>query len=205
MEQIGQLPNAEWLGTVSELFAKNGPYLVAVLFLAVALSLIPWKNVIARLLCIASFLLAVGSAIFGILVWERGNPWGPNANPNVRYVITYGILDHGHFFQSLDHVAASDDLPRAIAYSAPEGMSNKVYLILISEFPISDETTVTMFLYPKDSSSPIVFCRPAQPPEQIDIASDATKTDVPESNKFSFRVMLNGQWKPLTCNRNAAS
>jgi hypothetical protein len=203
MENVGQLPNAEWLGMVSDLFAKNGPYLVAALFLAVALSLIPWSNVVVRILGIVSFGLAVASTIFGILVWEQANPLGPN--PDVRYVLLYGVLDHGPFFQSLDRVELSNDLPKAMAYSAPDRGTEKVYLILISELPISDETMVSLFLYPKNSSFPVVFCCPPQAPQQIDIAPDPTKTDVPASSRFSFRVMENdNQWKALTCNRTAS-
>ena len=198
-----ELPNTEWISAVTDLFAKSGPYLVAVLFLAVALMLVALKSKIAIALCIASFVLSVASAVFGIFIWSKVNPLGPNAN--TKYVITYKFLDNGNFLKLLDHVELSNDLPRAVAYSAPEWASNRAYLILISELPVSDQTTVMVFLYPKDSSSPVVFCRPPQTPQQIDIAPDATKTDLPESSRFSFRVMQNGQWKPLTCIRNAVS
>jgi len=201
MEHVGNLPNTQWLSTVTDLFAKNGPYLVAVLFLAVALTLVTLKNKIAIALCIASFVLSAASAAFGIFVWSKVNPLGPD--PNTKYVMTYKFLDDGEFLKLLDHVELSNGLQRAVAYSAPEWASNRVYLILISDLPISDETTVNMFLYPRDSSSPIVFCRPLQTPEQIDIAPDATKTDVPENSRFSFRMMQNEQWKPLSCNSHS--
>ena len=201
MEHVGNLPNTQWLSTVTDLFAKNGPYLVAVLFLAVALTLVTLKNKIATALCVASFVLSAASAAFGIFVWSKVNPLGPNSN--TKYVMTYKFLDDGQFLKLLDHVELSNGLQRAVAYSAPEWASNRVYLILISDLPISDETTVNMFLYPRDSSSPIVFCRPLQTPEQIDIAPDATKTDVPENSRFSFRTMQNGQWKPLSCNSHS--
>jgi len=71
MEHVGNLPNTQWLSTVTDLFAKNGPYLVAVLFLAVALTLVTLKNKIATALCVASFVLSAASAAFGIFVWSK--------------------------------------------------------------------------------------------------------------------------------------
>lgn len=196
---VGNLPGTQWISSVTDLFSRSGPYLVAVLFLAVALTLLASQNKIAKIFSIASFVLSVGFAAFGVFIWSKVNPLGPNTN--TKYVMTYKFLDDGQFLKLLDHVELSNGLQRAEAYSAPEWASNKVYLILISDLPISDETTVNMFLYPRDSSSPIVFCRPLQTPEQIDIAPDATKTDVPQNSRFSFRIMQNGQWKPLSCNR----
>ena len=186
MGHIGNLPNTGWISAVTDLFARNGPYLVAVLFLAVALTLVALKNKIAIILCIASFALSVASAIFGMVVWDKINPLGPNTN--TKYVITYQILDDGNFFEKLNHLELTNDLPRATAYSAPEWSSNKVYLILISELPISDETMISVFLYLKGSSSPIVFCRPPETPQQIDIAPDATRTIIPSGQQ----VLLSG-------------
>lgn len=195
MVHVGELPDIGWISTASQLFVKYGPYLVAILFLAVALSLIPFKNLIARILCIASFVVSVGVATFAIVVWNKSNPLG--SDPNVRYVLIYRILDHGQFLQKISDIKPEDGLP-AIAYSAPRWSNDEFHLILVSQKPISPEMALSIFFYTKDGAKDVpsaIFCRPPTTEEQIDIAQDQANV-----KEFHFRVMQHGQWQLLGCN-----
>jgi hypothetical protein len=194
---VGEFFAVDKIQPLVQLFREDGPYLVAVLFLVLAVSLIRSRETVPRLIAVSSFSLSIICFLFGMFVWYHNTP--NTLAKNVRYVLIYEVQNAGVLTPALAKVELPLKLDEwARVYAAPES-SEGIYFIVTSPNPISDESINAIFLYTKDSRVPIVFCPAgAKGAQQVQVVSRALPqgTGAP----FAFQVMDgSAQWKDLQC------
>ena len=149
--------DSDKISPIVDLFRNNGPYLAAILFLVVALSLLRSRERIPRVICVASFVLSTLAFGFGSVLYYYSSPLIAD---NLKYVLLYKIQNADKLVPVLDRVEVLKDLdPVAQAFASPQ-FGKEVFLIVVSQKPLLDKSVQALFLYLKNSNVPLTFCPP---------------------------------------------
>ena len=185
------------ISPIVDLFRNNGPYLVAVLFLLVALSLLRSREQIPRMICVASFAISILAFIFGSVLYYYITPLVVD---NVKYVLLYKIQNADKLVPMLDRVAVLNDLDQvAKAYASPE-FGKELNLIVVRQKPLLDENVQVLYIHLNNNNIPLIFC-PAKLKnvQQVQVVLTNPNANAPNAGDFSFQVMEGSRWKDWNC------
>jgi len=191
------LPDANSVAPYVELFAKEGPYLAAILFFVAGLALAPALlkkdcGTHIRNICYGAFACAICFFIVGIFFWRQDTPFGPDGN--IKYVVEREISDAANFLRVLEKVDAPADW-HGTPYVVRADEENKFTVVMIFDKPPPDGAFLEFKIVTKrNGDKPMPFCRPRKLLEETKIVLNSENQFVLESFDSSHN-----RWEPLGC------
>jgi hypothetical protein len=166
-KNVGEfVPSPDMARQYAEAFHQFGPYLVAILFLFLGVSLILFnRSRIASRFGSVFVVCAIASTAFAIWVWlpserQRQAQDDALANDERRYVLVIPMRHVQNL--SLDEITSADvpSTLRNIAdlYLAPAFRGDAISFVITSKRPITDQVIDYIFIETKGHAEPLVLC-----------------------------------------------
>ena len=189
----------DWVERATILFANQGPFLVAILLLALSIPLVFFNSRFIKIMGVVSFVASLAAFWFAVNYWTGEKLRAEVADPNRSYVQTIAVDITGKkpLIKKVDLPQAWEKI-RAQIYHQDD--ADELKLIIISPLPIPDGSVEFVLLRLEGEETPIVLCpsmlREAQ---HIQITQrNAPDKQIPQA---IMQVMMKGtnEWKDLTC------